>query len=61
MKKFLISLLVFIFAIPCIILYLLLHITIIPFKLINCGRNDVYTWIMHLEDFAIKLHKNLLT
>lgn len=61
MKKFLISLLVFIFAILCIILYLLLHITIIPFKIINCGSNDVYTWIMHLEDFAIKLHENLLT
>lgn len=61
MKKFLISLLVFIFAIPCIILYLLLHIAIIPFKIINCGRNDVYTWIMYLEDFVIKLHKNILT
>ena len=43
MKKFLISLLVFIFAIPCIILYILLHITIIPFKIINCGSDDVYT------------------
>ena len=55
------SLLVFIFAIPCIILYLLLHIAFIPFKIIDCGRDDVYTWIMHLEDFTIKLHKNLLT
>lgn len=60
MKKFLISLLIFIFAIPCIILYILLHIAIIPFKLINCGSDDVYTWIMDLEDFVIKLHKNIL-
>ena len=60
MKKFLISLLICIFAIPCIILYLLLHIAIIPFKIINCGSNDVYAWIMQLEDFVIKLHKNIL-
>lgn len=61
MKKFLISLLVFVFALPCIILYLLLHIAIIPFKIIDCGSDDVYTWIMYLEDFVIKLHKNILT
>lgn len=60
MKKFLISLLIFIFAIPCIILYLFLHIAVIPFKIINCGSDDVYTWIMDLEDFVIKLHKNIL-
>lgn len=60
MKKFLISLLIFIFAIPCIILYLLLHIAVIPFKIINCGSDDVYPWIMDLEDFVIKLHKNIL-
>ena len=60
MKKFLISLLIFIFAIPCIILYLLLHIAVIPFKIINCGSDDVYTWIMDLEDFVVKLHKNIL-
>lgn len=60
MKKFLISLLVFVFAIPCIILYLLLHVAIIPFKIINCGSGDVYNWIMYLEDFVLKLHRNIL-
>ena len=36
-------------------------VAIIPFKIIDCGSDDVYTWIMYLEDFVIKLHKNILT